>query len=62
MERPAICAIVDLGERRIYGQITECLPEDVHVGMPVERIIRIIREQNGLAFYGIKFRPRRKAK
>ena len=62
MERPAICALVDLGERRLYGQITECSPADVHVGMPVERVIRIIREHDGLVFYGIKFRPRRKGR
>lgn len=36
-ELPVVLALVDLLEGvRLYAQITNCKPEDVHIGMPVK--------------------------
>ncbi|MCB0290265.1 MAG: Zn-ribbon domain-containing OB-fold protein [Calditrichaeota bacterium] len=57
---PYIVALVDLEEGpRITAQLTDVSPEEVQIGMPLEKVIRKISEEGerGLIFYGYKFRP-----
>lgn len=50
-------AIVELEEGvRVMGQITECDPYSVRVGMEVEAVLRRIYEQD-IVRYSFKFRP-----
>lgn len=58
LESPCPAAIVDLGSRKLYGVVTECDPEQVKVGMPVERVIRKLKSDNGYVYYGVRFRPK----
>ncbi|RME42526.1 MAG: Zn-ribbon domain-containing OB-fold protein [Chloroflexi bacterium] len=58
---PYIVALVELENGPIVtAQLTDVRPEDVHIGMPVEMVIRKLREygEEGLIVYGYKFRPR----
>jgi len=57
---PYVVALIDLEEGpRITAQLTDVSPEEVHIGMPVEMVVRKIREEGerGLIIYGYKFRP-----
>jgi uncharacterized OB-fold protein len=59
-QAPYVIAIIELEEgARITGQIVDCKPEDVYIGMPVEAVFRKIKEDgdDGVITYGYKFRP-----
>ena len=59
-QAPYILALIDLDSgHRVLAQLTDCAPQDVHIGMKVERVFRKIRKQGekGLILYGSKFRP-----
>lgn len=44
----------------VTAQLTDCDPEDLAIGLPVEMVVRRIGtpEPDGLLVYGYKFRPR----
>lgn len=48
------------GATRMYGMMTDCDPEQVEIGMPIEMTFRRIREDRGFYSYFWKFRPIRK--
>lgn len=51
---PVVLCIIDLDDGgRMYGQLTECPPDDVHIGMRVQAHFEPISEDAGIA----KFRP-----
>nr|WP_290666511.1 Zn-ribbon domain-containing OB-fold protein [Ardenticatena sp.] len=57
---PYVVALIDLEEGvRITAQLTDVNPDEVYIGMPVEMVVRKIREdgERGLIVYGYKFRP-----
>jgi 3-hydroxy-3-methylglutaryl CoA synthase len=59
---PTTMAVVDLdGGGRIYCEVVDTEPETVHIGMPVELVMRRLREGGGLYHYYWKCRPRRAA-
>jgi uncharacterized OB-fold protein len=45
---------------RVTAQLTDVEPEEVAIGLPVEMVVRRLREYgpNGYLVYGYKFRPR----
>jgi uncharacterized OB-fold protein len=56
-------AVVELeGGPRIIGQMTDCKPNEISIGMEVEAVFRRIYEDDGVIRYGIKFRPQLKSK
>ncbi|ADG13105.1 Zn-ribbon domain-containing OB-fold protein [Methanocaldococcus infernus] len=60
MLSPYVVAIVELEEGvKVTGQIVDCKPEDVYIGMPVEAVFRRIKEdgEDGVITYGFKFKP-----
>lgn len=59
-ETPLPLAVIDLeGGARVYGQMTECKPDEMKIGMSVEAEYRIFYDDDGLHIYSYKFRPRR---
>ena len=57
---PYIVALVDLEEGpRVTAQLTDVSPEDVKIGMTVQKVTRKISEEGerGMIVYGYKFRP-----
>ena len=55
---PTVMAAADLeGGGRFYGQLTDCDPAQVAIGMPVELCFRLIHEGEDLGNYFWKFRP-----
>jgi hydroxymethylglutaryl-CoA synthase len=57
---PTVMAVVDLeGGGRVYCEVVDVEPEKVAIGMPVEMVIRRLREGGGLHHYYWKCRPRR---
>jgi len=57
---PYIVAIIELEEgAKITGQVVDCSPDEIKIGMPVESVFRKIRSENdsGIVLYGTKFRP-----
>ncbi len=57
---PTTMAVVDLdGGGRIYCEVVDSDPESVQIGMPVELVMRRLREGGGLYHYYWKCRPRR---
>lgn len=59
---PLPIAVVEFEEgARVYGEIIECSPEDVQIGMEVEAELRVMYEEDGLNVYSYKFRPRRRS-
>ncbi len=57
---PYVVAMVQLEEGiRITAQLTDIEPDEVAIGLPVEMVVRKIREYgaNGYLVYGYKFRP-----
>lgn len=56
---PIPIAVVELeGGTRVMGQLTDCDPEEVRVGMEVEAVFRRMYRDKGVTLYGYKFRPR----
>ncbi len=57
-ETPLPLAVIDLENgARVYGQIIECKPEELKVGLEVEAELRVFYDDNGLSVYSYKFRP-----
>jgi uncharacterized OB-fold protein len=57
---PYVMAIVELeGGVTILGQVVDCDPEDVDIGMEVKPVFRRVREEGdaGVIHYGYKFAP-----
>ncbi len=57
---PYTVALVRLKEGPLVtAQLADVDPADVHIGMPVEMVTRVLREDgnDGLIVYGYKFRP-----
>lgn len=57
---PYVVALIRLAEGpMVSAQLTDVLPEQVSIGMPVERVTRVLREDGpeGLLTYSYKFRP-----
>ncbi len=51
-------ASVDMaGGGRLYGQMTDCVKEDVKIGMEVEVTFRLLHKGEGYYNYYWKFRP-----
>jgi len=58
LDPPLVMAVVDLeGGGRIFLQMTDCNPETVRIGMPVELTFRILHESGGFYNYYWKCRP-----
>lgn len=60
MQVPYVIAIIEFEEGvRATGQIIDCEPEDVKIGMKVEPAFRKIGEEgkSGVIHYGYKFKP-----
>jgi uncharacterized OB-fold protein len=61
-QTPLPIAVVELEEgARVYGEIIECVPDAVKMGMEVEAELRVMYEEDGLNVYSYKFRPRRRS-
>ncbi|MCS6772973.1 MAG: Zn-ribbon domain-containing OB-fold protein [Anaerolineae bacterium] len=61
---PYTVALIRLEEGPlITAQLTDVDEKDVYIGMPVEMVTRVLREdgERGIIVYGYKFRPRREA-
>ena len=55
-------AVVELEEGpKIVAQMTDCKPDELKIGLPVEGTFRRIYEDEGMIRYGVKFRPIRTA-
>ena len=57
---PYVVALIELEEgNRIVAQLTDVAKDQIHIGMPVEMVIRRIYEDGdtGPIQYGYKFRP-----
>ena len=53
-ELPVLFCLVDLDDgARMYAQVTDCSPEDIHIGMRVKAYFEAISEEAGIP----KFRP-----
>jgi uncharacterized OB-fold protein len=53
-------AVVELDEGpKIVAQMTDCRPEQLKIGLPVDSTFRRIYEDEGMIRYGVKFRPTR---
>lgn len=60
MQVPYIIAIIELEEGvRATGQIIDCDPKDIKIGMKVKPSFRKIGEdgKSGVIYYGYKFKP-----
>ncbi|MCS7087456.1 MAG: Zn-ribbon domain-containing OB-fold protein [Thermoflexales bacterium] len=58
---PYVVALVRLEEGPLVtAQLTDVEEKDVYIGMPVEMVTRVLREdgERGVIVYGYKFRPR----
>ena len=57
---PTIMAVVDLeGGGRIYCEVVDAEVDEVHIDLPVELVMRRLKEGGGLYHYYWKCRPRR---
>jgi uncharacterized protein len=57
---PYTVALVRLEEGPLVtAQLTDVEPRDVRIGLPVEMVTRVLREEgeDGMIIYGYKFRP-----
>ncbi len=57
---PYVVAWVEMSDgTQIIGQVTDCEPSELSVGMDVETVVRKIRVdgESKLIVYGVKFRP-----
>ena len=53
-ELPVLMCLIDLDDgARLYGQVTHCKPEDLHIGMRVQVYFESISDEAGIP----KFRP-----
>ena len=53
-------AVVELREGpKIVAQMTNCKPEELKIGLPVEATFRRVYEDDGMIRYGVKFMPAR---
>lgn len=60
LQKPYIVAMIELEEgARVTGQVIDCEPGDVKVGMPVRATMRKLSEEgpSGVIHYGYKFSP-----
>lgn len=58
---PSVMAVVELdGGGRIYCEVADIESEKAQIGMPVELVVRRLREGGGLYHYYWKCRPRRR--
>lgn len=60
MMKPYVIAIVQMKEGvRITGQVIDCEPAEVHIGMKVKATLRRLGEEGpaGIIHYGYKFVP-----
>jgi len=60
MQKPYIIALIDLDEGvRVTGQLIDCEPDQVSIGMRVRATLRKLGEDGaaGVIHYGYKFRP-----
>ena len=54
-ELPVLMCLVDLDDgARMYAQVTDCTPEELHIGMRVQAYFEPISDEAGIP----KFRPR----
>ena len=63
MLKPYVLAMVEMEEGiKITSQIIDVNPEDVHIGMEVEAVMRKLGAEgnSGILHYGYKFRPVKK--
>jgi len=59
-EVPYLVAMIELAEGpRVTAQLTDCDAAEVHIGMAVEMVTRLLGDTgvDGLLLYGYKFRP-----
>ena len=57
-DSPTVMVVVDLyGGGRFYGQLVDCVPSDVEIGMKVEFTFRKFHEGAGFYNYSWKLRP-----
>ncbi|MEM2000932.1 MAG: Zn-ribbon domain-containing OB-fold protein [Candidatus Caldarchaeum sp.] len=57
---PFAVGLVEMDDgTRVVGQLTDCNPQDLKPGMPVEAVVRRLRwdSDSTLIVYGVKFRP-----
>ena len=57
---PYPVALVELsGGVKIICQLTDCDVDEISIGMPVEAVLRKVKEdgEDGVVYYSIKFRP-----
>lgn len=62
LQKPYVIAMIEMEEGiRLTGQIIDCDPADVTIGMKVQATIRKIGEEgpSGIIHYGYKFMPLR---
>jgi uncharacterized OB-fold protein len=62
LQKPYVIAIIQMDEGiRVTGQVIDCEPNEVAVGMRVKATIRKLGEEgsSGLIHYGYKFKPER---
>lgn len=60
MLKPYVLAMVEMEEGiKITSQLIDVRPEDVHIGMKVEAVLRKLGAEgsSGIIHYGYKFRP-----
>jgi len=56
-EPPTVVSIIEIEGARVHMQVTNCLPEEVRLGMPVEFELRRIHEAGGRPNYFWKATP-----
>lgn len=62
LQKPYVIAIIKMEEGvRLTGQVIDCEPADVTIGMKVQATIRKVGEEgpSGIIHYGYKFMPER---
>jgi uncharacterized OB-fold protein len=60
LQKPYVIAIIQMDEGiRVTGQVIDCEPAEVTIGMKVQAVIRKLGEEgpSGIIHYGYKFMP-----
>lgn len=58
-QTPLLMALIKTGTRLIMAQLTDVDAKDVYIGMPIEPVTRILRQdKTGIVVYGKKYRPK----
>ncbi len=59
MQKPYIIAIIQMSEGSVTGQVIDCEPAEVQIGMRVQATMRKLGEEGpaGIIHYGYKFVP-----